>query len=202
VGVIKRAARCAMLHSFYTGIEKILKLIAREWHRELLKQMSAATATRPAVLSPVLVEVLGEFLAFRHLFRGASIVLMRWDKLSPLVAKVASTYDQTESEITAFLRFIEAGSSLRAGTPSGWTFPDACQTARPLKRRSRMAGKPSSTVWRCSRSRVERSKSAIEAAQWRQRLPGTRYSKLTKQAEIEGVSMNSLVTAIIAEGAR
>jgi len=60
-GVIERAAASAMLHSFYTEIEKILKLIAREWddqmpaseawHRELLKQMSTATAKRPAVLS-------------------------------------------------------------------------------------------------------------------------------------------------------
>lgn len=37
------------------------------------------------------------------------------------------------------------------------------------------------------------------AAQWRQRLPRTLYSKLTRQAEHEGVSINSLVTAIIAE---
>ena len=42
-------------------------------------------------------------------------------------------------------------------------------------------------------------KPSIEAAQWRQRLPRTLYSKLTKQAEDEGVSINSLVTAIIAE---
>ncbi|MBK5290359.1 MAG: type II toxin-antitoxin system HicB family antitoxin [Acidobacteriia bacterium] len=42
-------------------------------------------------------------------------------------------------------------------------------------------------------------KPSIEAAQWRQRLPRTLYSKLTKQAENEGVSINSLVTAIIAE---
>jgi antitoxin HicB len=42
-------------------------------------------------------------------------------------------------------------------------------------------------------------KARIEAAQWRQRLPRTLYSKLTKQAENEGVSINSLVTAIIAE---
>ncbi len=40
---------------------------------------------------------------------------------------------------------------------------------------------------------------SIEAAQWRQRLPRTLYSKLTKQAENEGVSINSLVTAMIAE---
>ena len=42
-------------------------------------------------------------------------------------------------------------------------------------------------------------KPSIEAAQWRQRLPRTLYLKLTKQAESEGVSINSLVTAIIAE---
>ena len=44
----------------------------------------------------------------------------------------------------------------------------------------------------------------VEAAQWRQRLPRTLYLKLTEQAKSEGVSINSLVTAIIAEaiGAR
>ena len=41
--------------------------------------------------------------------------------------------------------------------------------------------------------------SATEPAQWRQRLPRTLYRKLTAQAESEGVSINSLVTAIIAE---
>jgi antitoxin HicB len=42
-------------------------------------------------------------------------------------------------------------------------------------------------------------KPGIEAAQWRQRLPRTLYSKLTAQAQNEGVSINSFVTAIIAE---
>ena len=41
--------------------------------------------------------------------------------------------------------------------------------------------------------------SPVESAQWRQRLPRTLYLKLTTQAEAEGVSINSLVTAIIAE---
>jgi hypothetical protein len=118
VGVIERAAACAMLHSFYTEIEKLLKLIAREWdgripssdswHKQLLNQMSEPTATRPAVLSPALVEVLSEFLAFRHLFRGASIVLMRWEKLSPLVAKIIPTFDETKAELDVFLRFLDS----------------------------------------------------------------------------------------------
>jgi hypothetical protein len=60
VGVIETAAACAMLHSFYTGTEKILGLIAREWdarapssdswHKELLNQMSKATGKRPAIV--------------------------------------------------------------------------------------------------------------------------------------------------------
>jgi hypothetical protein len=75
----------------------MLKLITREWdgqvpssdewHKDLLNQMSEETAKRPAVLSPALVEVLGEFLAFRHLFRGASIALMKWEKVSPVGCK-------------------------------------------------------------------------------------------------------------------
>jgi hypothetical protein len=35
VGVMETAAASAMLHSFYTEIEKILKLIALEWDRQL-----------------------------------------------------------------------------------------------------------------------------------------------------------------------
>src|SRR5512140_2763784 len=42
-------------------------------------------------------------------------------------------------------------------------------------------------------------KPSVEAAQWRQRLPRTLYAKLTKHAQHEGVSINSLVTAMIAE---
>lgn len=42
-------------------------------------------------------------------------------------------------------------------------------------------------------------KPGIEAAQWRQRVPRTLYSKLTREAANEGVSINSFVTAIIAE---
>ena len=42
-------------------------------------------------------------------------------------------------------------------------------------------------------------KPSIEAAQWRQRLPRTLYAKLTRQAQREGVSINSFVTAIISE---
>ena len=120
VGDIETAAASAMLHSFYTEIEKILKLVARDWdkrmpssdtwHKELLNQMAAPTGARPAVITSGLVEILSEFLAFRHLFRGASIALMRWDKLSPLVAKVDQTYLRTRQELETFQMFLQSRS--------------------------------------------------------------------------------------------
>ena len=69
-------------------------------------QMSQATRKHPAILSAPLVEALSEFLAFRHLFRGASIVLMRLEKPLPLVSKVDQTYELAIFEIGALLRFI------------------------------------------------------------------------------------------------
>lgn len=117
LGVIETSAACAMLHSFYTEIEKILKIIARDWdqsvptaeswHRDLLTQMSRPTDRRPAVLSTDLLATLKEFLAFRHLFRGASIALMRWNKLYPLVNKVYPTYVRIDGELKDFAAFID-----------------------------------------------------------------------------------------------
>ena len=117
--VIETAAACTMLHSFYTEIEKIFKLIALDldkkipssesWHRDLLSQMTAATEGRPAVITTDLVTRLAELLAFRHLFRGASIALMRWDKLSPLVANVDGVHEETVRQLNHFQRFLCLG---------------------------------------------------------------------------------------------
>jgi hypothetical protein len=111
--VIETSAVAAMLHSFYTLIEKILESLAREmdgavsrsdqWHRDLIGQMAAPTAFRQAVISEELADKLKEYLAFRHLFRGASIVLMRWNKMQPLANRAGETFRQFESELSAFL---------------------------------------------------------------------------------------------------
>ncbi len=110
-----------MLHSFYTEIEKILQHIASDcdrrtpqgehWHRELLRQMSTPAVTRPPVISPDLAALLNGFLMFRHLFRNASIVRMRWEKLAPLIAEVPQTYEKTYEEIEKFIRVIQPGGN-------------------------------------------------------------------------------------------
>jgi hypothetical protein len=74
--------------------------------RDLLDQMAATRHNRPAVISADLVISLDELLSFRHLYRGASIVLMRWDKLSPLVAKVIPVHAEVEKQLTQFGEFV------------------------------------------------------------------------------------------------
>jgi antitoxin HicB len=71
------------------------------------------------------------------------------------------------------------------------------ETVEEAIRNGREALRDCIHVFRESGRRVP--KPNIEAAQWRQRVPRTLYSKLTQQAENEGVSINSLVTAMIAE---
>lgn len=78
---------------------------SESWHKDLLIQMSVPAKNRPAVVTPDLIETLSEFLAFRHLFRGASIVLKRWDKLAPLLAKVDRTHRQAKEELKSSFGF-------------------------------------------------------------------------------------------------
>jgi hypothetical protein len=100
------------LEEFATVREQISPLIAKSSNSEVgdIETAAAPTNTRPAVITSGLVEILSEFLAFRHLFRGASIAVMRWDKLSPLLAKVDQTYLQTRQELETFRTFLRSRS--------------------------------------------------------------------------------------------
>ena len=74
------AALGAFVHSFYNGVENVLKRLAQEvdrsvptgegWHRALLRRMAAEVpGVRPAVLRPNTVAALEPYLGFRHFFR-------------------------------------------------------------------------------------------------------------------------------------
>ena len=71
------------LHAFYTGVERLLELIASDldesrpatphWHRDLLAQMSLVIPdVRPAVLRTETSAALIEYLEFRHVVRNAT----------------------------------------------------------------------------------------------------------------------------------
>jgi hypothetical protein len=58
------------------------------------------------VITPQLASQMSIYLAFRHLFRGASVALMRWNKVAPLVADAANVHAQFVRELEKFLIFL------------------------------------------------------------------------------------------------
>jgi hypothetical protein len=115
---IERSAIAAMLHSFYTGTENLLKRIAIEcdgglpggpkWHRALLDSMAAPGNARPAVLSATLHARLAEYLQFRHVFRQAYSFQMQWEKMQPLVSDCQATLTDLEAQLQQWLATMQS----------------------------------------------------------------------------------------------
>jgi len=101
-----------VLHSFYCGIENILKIIAKRvdeelpqgsaWHAELLNRMQRATDAREAVISVELGRDLRDYLGFRHVYRQHYPFELDWKRMEPLVNNMASTLKRFESEMQCF----------------------------------------------------------------------------------------------------
>jgi len=112
-------ALAAILHSFYSGVEKLFKRLAVEvdgeaprgefWHSELLDRMSSRAPRRPAVLSEELRMELEEYMDFRHLFRHAYTFQLRWPKMAPLVLRLEAVMARLEGEAELFLHTLETG---------------------------------------------------------------------------------------------
>ena len=110
-------ALAAILHAFYSGIERLFRRIAVAidgetprgpfWHTELLEWMSSSRAGRSPVISASLAEGLQEYLDFRHVFRHAYSFELRWSKMSPLVHGLNSVLRELDCEIDIFLKTLE-----------------------------------------------------------------------------------------------
>jgi uncharacterized protein YukE len=106
------------LHSFYTGIERILEMIAQisdeykpsgaNWHRELLLQLaSEVPGIRPAVISDSLLKALDNYRGFRHVVRNIYTFRLEAEQISPLVVQLADTYKHCQQELSQFAEFLE-----------------------------------------------------------------------------------------------
>lgn len=109
-----KAAIGAFLHSFYNGVENVLKRLAQEvdenvpvgedWHRTLLRRMELPIeSVRPEVLQPETVEGLEPYLGFRHFFRHAYTFEIDWRKLEPLVRNAEAAFEAFRRDIEGFL---------------------------------------------------------------------------------------------------
>lgn len=118
-------AAALRLHSFYTGVERILLLVSRVvnggtpsrgegWHRRLLERMAMSTETRPAVLSESTQLELQEYLRFRHLVRNLYADELRAAPIEQLIGQLRQTWPCLDADIAAFqtwLATIAAGAS-------------------------------------------------------------------------------------------
>jgi len=115
-GVELRAAG-SILHDFYTGLEKIFRLIAleidgdlpsgEEWHKRLLDRMAVEVEDlRPRVIDSSLKEQLSEYLRFRHLFRHIYGFELNWDRCRPLVRKLPEINRELTNRLVKFENFL------------------------------------------------------------------------------------------------
>lgn len=110
------------LHNFYTGCERIFRIIASElnhalpssydWHKRLLQRMALEVEEkRPAVISEDLRRDLEDFLAFRHVVRNIYGYELDPERMDRLLDKYPLMWEHFEEELqqfTAWLRELAA----------------------------------------------------------------------------------------------
>ena len=105
------------LHNFYTGCERIFKLIVSEvnggvpheldWHKRMLTQVSLEIEDiRPAVISHKTRKDLEELLRFRHIVRNIYGFELKPERIETLIALTISLFPRFTKEIKNFMAFI------------------------------------------------------------------------------------------------
>jgi len=115
------------LHAFYSGIERLFELIARDidrsvphgemWHRDLIKQMAEERGgIRPAVVNPDRVSSLDSLRRFRHLVRNIYSFNLVPERVEPLICDLPALWSILQNELVAFGDFL-AELALEASRP-------------------------------------------------------------------------------------
>ena len=106
------------MHDFYTGLERVFQVIAqqidrsvpegRDWHRELLRQMSLDVPNvRPLVLPADMTRCLDEYLRFRHVVRNVYAFDFDAERIGQLAAGLGPCFEITRDALLAFAEFVE-----------------------------------------------------------------------------------------------
>jgi hypothetical protein len=79
-----------------------------EWHRELLEQMGLdLPKVRPPVLTSNAIQLLDEYLRFRHVVRNVYTFSFDPERVGRLVRELAGTFKTVQQELTDFANFLE-----------------------------------------------------------------------------------------------
>ena len=100
----------------YRGVENIFKRIALDVdlrmpdgsmrHKELLSQMAAPQAERPAVISEGVYEFLQELLEFRHVFNNICQEEPIYEKTEQIARRIGDIFATVSEELEAFVDFL------------------------------------------------------------------------------------------------
>lgn len=122
------AIAAVALDHYYTSIESSLEMIGHvfdwmtptgaDWHRALLASASAATATRPAVLSPETSSDLKDLLAFRHFLRHAYATDLEWKRMCDVAAALGNTHRRVKHDLDTFCGYVARCLAEAEGEPS------------------------------------------------------------------------------------
>ena len=102
---------------FYMGVENIFKRIAEEidmdepqgknWHTDLLQQMSTSRASRPSVISEKTAAALTRILKFRHRFRNIYVFELELEKIVENAQEVCNIFDGLSTELDVFIVWLK-----------------------------------------------------------------------------------------------
>ena len=111
---IEMSAAAMILHSFYNGIENILRFIIKfydtklpnntKWHMELLGKAFIPNENRKEIFNIELQETLEEYLKFRHFVRHSYGFQLDWERMEDLVTGINRIWDQVKDNLSTFIK--------------------------------------------------------------------------------------------------
>ena len=112
--MVETAALGLFLHSFYNGIENIMKFVIKEkygklpsgtkWHKELLDLCFIKNTEQNELFSEELKNVLDDYLSFRHFIRNTYTFKIKWERMENLILGIDKNWINIKSEINNFLK--------------------------------------------------------------------------------------------------
>jgi hypothetical protein len=111
--MVETAALGLFLHSFYNGIENVMKLIINEkygklpsstkWHKELLDLCFNKASDGRILFTGNLKNILDDYLRFRHFIRNTYSYRVKWELMEDLVIKINENWNAIRTEIVNFI---------------------------------------------------------------------------------------------------
>ena len=111
--LIEMSASAMFLHSFYNGIENILKLIItsydnklpsdNKWHMELLEKAFIPNENRQNIFRKEIQEKMEEYLKFRHFVRHSYGFQLEWERMEDLINDINNHWILIKEDIEVFI---------------------------------------------------------------------------------------------------